>query len=199
MKLSETILNDYWMKYYISEPGTEGRCTLCGNSGILDTRGVKDVCGNDVGCLNYCICPNGQELREIANETALSFASNPGRMFGYAEQDMQWSIVGELSRQSSELKRLNDTLHNTVENRDLTIGRHELEIKRLNKRYEDAYRQTQQYYQQFQQARATVRKWKHYYHELLTRVAALQSMLDRVEFVDPKRAERYDKLEQDAT
>jgi hypothetical protein len=52
------IVTKYWAEYYLSS-----HCTLCGNSGHIDTRGVRTPTGVDVGRLNYCICPNGQRLR----------------------------------------------------------------------------------------------------------------------------------------
>jgi hypothetical protein len=51
--------NDYWMKYCV---GT--LCSLCGNSGIIDTTGVTSAAGILVGRKNYCICPNGQSMRK---------------------------------------------------------------------------------------------------------------------------------------
>lgn len=52
------IVTKYWLDYYTSKC-----CTLCGNSGIVDTTGVKTAAGVMVGRKNFCICPNGQELR----------------------------------------------------------------------------------------------------------------------------------------
>ena len=49
---------DYAMKHYVTE-----HCTLCGNRGVIDTRGVSTPAGLVVGRLNYCICPNGQAMR----------------------------------------------------------------------------------------------------------------------------------------
>jgi len=51
-------LTDYWLTHYVHDA-----CTLCGNRGIIDTRGVTTPAGIPVGRLNYCICPNGQSLR----------------------------------------------------------------------------------------------------------------------------------------
>lgn len=48
----------YWLEFY-----ADRHCTLCGNRGWIDTRGMKTPAGYDVGRLNWCICPNGQELR----------------------------------------------------------------------------------------------------------------------------------------
>lgn len=40
-------------------------CSLCGNSGIIDTRGTAiSGAGIDAGKLNHCICPNGRAMRE---------------------------------------------------------------------------------------------------------------------------------------
>ncbi len=51
---------DYWLKHYVSP---RGHCSLCGNSGVVDTRPAKTAAGVPSGRLNYCICPNGQILR----------------------------------------------------------------------------------------------------------------------------------------
>lgn len=50
---------DDWHSSYCAEA-----CTLCGNRGWLDTRGVKTMAGVSVGRVNYCICPNGRVMRE---------------------------------------------------------------------------------------------------------------------------------------
>lgn len=43
---------DYWAKHFL----IEGKgCSLCGNIGILQTTFKKQT---------FCICPNGQHLRE---------------------------------------------------------------------------------------------------------------------------------------
>ena len=57
--MSKKITN-YWLEHYCTE-----HCTLCGNSGVLDTRATAvTAAGVWVGRLNYCICPNGQALRK---------------------------------------------------------------------------------------------------------------------------------------
>ncbi len=38
-------------------------CSLCGNHGIIDTRGVKTPDGIEVGARNFCLCANGQAMR----------------------------------------------------------------------------------------------------------------------------------------
>lgn len=52
------IVTKYWLEYYYAD-----HCTLCGNRGQIDTRGVRTAAGVEVGRVNYCICPNGQALR----------------------------------------------------------------------------------------------------------------------------------------
>jgi len=54
---------DYCMKHYVTK-----HCTLCGNHGVIDSRGTRTSAGVHVGRLNYCICPNGQALRDQGAE-----------------------------------------------------------------------------------------------------------------------------------
>lgn len=56
---SDRAVVDYWLRHYVRH----GICVLCGNSGLLDTRGVKTPTGVACGGLHYCICPNGQAQR----------------------------------------------------------------------------------------------------------------------------------------
>lgn len=53
------IVTNYWHTFYCA-----GACTLCGNKGFIDTRGVRTAAGVSCGRINYCICPNGQILRK---------------------------------------------------------------------------------------------------------------------------------------
>lgn len=55
---TQAMLTDYWYAHYAA-----GACTLCGNRGVIDTRGVATHAGMVVGRRNYCICPNGQMMR----------------------------------------------------------------------------------------------------------------------------------------
>ncbi len=52
-------ITEYWSEHYINKR----ICSLCGNSGIIDTTGTKTYAGVEVGRKNYCICPNGQAMR----------------------------------------------------------------------------------------------------------------------------------------
>lgn len=60
------LVTDYSFTYY-SAPENY-MCTLCGQRGIIDTRGVKTPAGVEVGRLNWCICPNGQAMREQSGD-----------------------------------------------------------------------------------------------------------------------------------
>lgn len=51
-------ITQYWLKHYMAD-----HCTLCGNSGVIDTRAVRTPIGVLCGRLNWCICPNGQIMR----------------------------------------------------------------------------------------------------------------------------------------
>jgi len=52
------IVTDYWLAYYATD-----HCTLCGNSGVIDTTNARTGTGLHVGRKNWCICPNGQAMR----------------------------------------------------------------------------------------------------------------------------------------
>lgn len=62
-KLNEAITN-YWNEYYCKD----GLCTLCGQCGIIHTKGIRTPAGVEAGRENYCICPNGQSLRMQAED-----------------------------------------------------------------------------------------------------------------------------------
>lgn len=57
MSQTKKLLDDYWLKYYATQ-----FCTICGNSGVIDSRGVRTPAGVLVGRRNWCICPNGQAM-----------------------------------------------------------------------------------------------------------------------------------------
>ncbi len=59
-------ITEYWLAHYVGL-----LCSLCGNSGVIDTRGrARSAAGVECGRLNWCICPNGQCLR-AGNGTAV--------------------------------------------------------------------------------------------------------------------------------
>ena len=65
--------NSYGSKYFTSIKfdgiAEIGFCGLCGNSGIIDTRGRAITgAGLDVGIKTYCLCANGQAMRTSDSE-----------------------------------------------------------------------------------------------------------------------------------
>lgn len=58
-------LTDHWRKYYnVVVDGFGGYCTLCGNTGVIDTTTTaRTPKGKLIGRKDYCICPNGQNDR----------------------------------------------------------------------------------------------------------------------------------------
>ena len=61
-------ITKYWLKNYIG--GSPCGCLLCGTKGVIDSRDVT-------GCINFCICPNGQALRRAGVDPSDRFI--PGR------------------------------------------------------------------------------------------------------------------------
>ena len=57
-----------WLDEFRSPDGQ--LCGLCGNSGWLDTRGVRSAAGVPCGILRPCICPNGRQLAGRAPSAA---------------------------------------------------------------------------------------------------------------------------------
>ena len=71
-------LSDFWIREFLG-PNTNGtppcHCGLCGNSGIIDTRGkVFTAAGVACGGVFFCICPNGRAIkRQAGKRTAKDF------------------------------------------------------------------------------------------------------------------------------
>jgi hypothetical protein len=62
-------ITEYWAEYYVHP--TLHLCSLCGNSGIIDTRLTAiSGAGYNSGMKNFCICPNGQYKRKITKNAA---------------------------------------------------------------------------------------------------------------------------------
>jgi hypothetical protein len=60
--------NDTWLEF-LGPAGVEAFCGLCGNSGIVDTRGhVVSPRGDDCGVRAYCICPNGRAIKQLGGQ-----------------------------------------------------------------------------------------------------------------------------------
>jgi len=66
-RLQGKVIDDYCDKYYNNTDCCDfgGLCSLCGNSGVIDTRETANSgAGIKAGRLNYCICLNGRAMRE---------------------------------------------------------------------------------------------------------------------------------------
>jgi hypothetical protein len=61
------VVTNYWVDHYVNQ----GHCSLCGNTGVIDTTGTMTPAGVNVGRRNFCICPNGQALRKHTNEPSV--------------------------------------------------------------------------------------------------------------------------------
>jgi hypothetical protein len=60
-------VNVYWLAYFV---GRDGQCSLCGNSGVVNTRDrAMNASGVDQGRIQFCFCPNGQEIRAITDSS----------------------------------------------------------------------------------------------------------------------------------
>jgi hypothetical protein len=57
---------DLWYAEFRGPPNVPdpSHCGLCGNRGIIDTRGLRTPAGFSVGGLFYCICLNGRALKD---------------------------------------------------------------------------------------------------------------------------------------
>jgi hypothetical protein len=53
----------------------KGMCSLCGQKGIIDTRGIRTPANFECGGLHYCICPNGRALK-VGNAPKLEWLNN---------------------------------------------------------------------------------------------------------------------------
>jgi hypothetical protein len=55
---------DLWLEF-LGPVGAVRGCGLCGNSGIVDTRGrMFTPAGQPCGVLAFCICPNGRVMKK---------------------------------------------------------------------------------------------------------------------------------------
>ena len=58
--------NDTWLEF-LGPAATPSCCGLCGNSGVVDTRGkVVSPRGEDCGVRAFCICPNGRAIKQLS-------------------------------------------------------------------------------------------------------------------------------------
>ena len=100
---------EYWNRFYVSEDGMH--CTLCGQSGVIHTEAVATPTGVQVGRKNFCICPNGQQLRDNAFST---------KLHGFDEFTQALSIFRKYDNPPSPFHCEHDILHVMVENDQVT-------------------------------------------------------------------------------
>ena len=60
-ELIDAVLTEYWHTHYIDKKTT--LCSLCCNTGIIDSTSAVSPIGIQAGKLNFCICPNGRAMR----------------------------------------------------------------------------------------------------------------------------------------
>jgi hypothetical protein len=59
--ITKNQMADFWIEEY----GKRNHCCLCGNHGIIDTRGkVFTPAGVECGDRVFCICPNGRAMKK---------------------------------------------------------------------------------------------------------------------------------------
>ena len=59
--ITKNQLADFWLDEFMGK----NHCCLCGNYGIIDTRGkVFTPAGYECGDKVFCICPNGRALKK---------------------------------------------------------------------------------------------------------------------------------------
>ena len=58
--ITKNQLADLWVREFSST----GHCVLCGNAGVIDTRGkLFTAAGVECGDKVFCICPNGRVMK----------------------------------------------------------------------------------------------------------------------------------------
>lgn len=58
--MTDSPITEFWLKNYVRR----GMCSLCGQSGIIDTRATAiSTIGIRCGDVHFCICPNGQSMK----------------------------------------------------------------------------------------------------------------------------------------
>lgn len=64
--------NDLWKEFLGGTyPMPNCHCGLCGNHGMIDTRGkVSTPAGHPCGIYAPCICPNGREIKKHMDREA---------------------------------------------------------------------------------------------------------------------------------
>jgi hypothetical protein len=59
--ITKNQMSDFWLNEFAKHQA----CCLCGNRGIIDTRGkVSTPAGYECGDVVFCICPNGRTMKK---------------------------------------------------------------------------------------------------------------------------------------
>lgn len=60
--ITKNQMTDFWHANYV---GADGLCGLCGNHGVIDTRGGLTAPNGRpaAGGRFFCVCPNGQAMK----------------------------------------------------------------------------------------------------------------------------------------
>lgn len=58
---SSNLLTTYFIEHYLNREMM--LCSLCGNTGLIDTTRLINPVGISFGRVNFCLCPNGQAQR----------------------------------------------------------------------------------------------------------------------------------------
>lgn len=62
---NKKFLTDLWFEEYVSREDRRSGCMICGNRGIIDTRGKMQTPGGyPCGGIAFCICPNGRIMKK---------------------------------------------------------------------------------------------------------------------------------------
>ena len=59
-KQQKACIEQLWFSEFL----VNGCCGLCGNSGYIDTTGIKTPRGKETGGRFACICPTGRIIKE---------------------------------------------------------------------------------------------------------------------------------------
>jgi hypothetical protein len=108
-RLKDKVIQDYFYEHYDNTDVTPyGLCSLCGNMGVIDTRGrAISGAGIDAGRLNYCICPNGDAGRNgiapgVSNMKGMT-GERAIRILKWVEGTLKWANPEALTPFEREL------------------------------------------------------------------------------------------------
>lgn len=89
-------------------------CGLCGNSGFIDTRGVKNPLGVECGIRSFCICPNGRVFKKQKE------------VFSTGHESVMERVLAFIESQKKELEMQSDGEYHFVNNAKVASHNHAL-------------------------------------------------------------------------